>query len=109
MIKKWPVYIPPIGIITNISKGWSAYEAWLQKEQEASAKMEIDQLIEDLLNESLKYHDKYSSNVEDFISVDEETSKSYRRRLCKSRKARIQAKKSSKLSLFSRFHPGGKF
>jgi hypothetical protein len=42
-------YNPQISLLSNLSKGISAYEAWLQKEREEASKESIQQLTEDLL------------------------------------------------------------
>jgi hypothetical protein len=114
-------YDPNQGMLFNISKGVEAYEAWqveeslsqtLQDLQES--KEEVDDLALDEMWDDLKIQNR--KNLEDFLANKEEYQKgailfdkSYNRKLCKSRKARWNAKKSSRLSLFNRYHPGGKF
>ena len=103
-------YNPQISLLSNLSKGISAYDAGLQKEREEASKESIQQLTEDLLIGAEAYassvYTDYLANKEEYKA--ELSNKLYRRRLCRSRKARFQAKKMSKLSLFNKYHPGGK-
>ena len=120
-------YDPNEGMLSNISKGWKAYEAWLVEasikfdflnNQENSAyenyqsqerELALDKMISDIREESYKTYKDFLLNITDYKSNSETSFKSNKRRQNKSRKTRLASKKLSKLSLFGRYHPGGKY
>jgi uncharacterized protein (UPF0297 family) len=105
-------YNPQISLLSNLSKGISAYDARLQKEREEASKVSRQQIIDDLLKDSLTFYERFLSgkegSKEDYLSTAAASNRAQRRRLCRSRKARFHAKKMSNLSLFGNYHPGGK-
>jgi glycyl-tRNA synthetase alpha subunit len=96
----------------------STYNSYLTKEHLDDLALNIkyeDDLVLDQLWEDLNKQN--NKNFENFLSYKEECIKgsklfngrSYNRRLSKTRKSSSNSKKSSRLSLFNKYHPGGKY
>jgi hypothetical protein len=91
-------------LLLNLSKGISAYESWLEKEEEKASNLIIEQLIDDLKKESKNYYEDYLFNREEYRAScpggTESINSLYKKRISKSRKARLQSKKVSRFNLF---------
>jgi hypothetical protein len=78
-----------------------------KKVEEAAAKLAINELLDSFKKESLNFYKDYLLNREEYRAGAVAMNGSHKRRLCKSRKARFNAKKASKLNLFRGF-PGSR-
>jgi hypothetical protein len=101
-IKSWIKGQEESAFESNLSKEWdpTTYDSYLTKEHQED--LVLDQLWEDMKIQNIKNYEDFVSNKEEYRAGAEAFDRAHNRRLCKSRKARSQAKKASKLSLFNR-------
>jgi hypothetical protein len=109
------IILDQTGLITSLSKGISAYESWLEKEEENAANLALEELLDTYKKESLNFYEDYLLNKEEYLAGAKlfyklgrarviASSKSHSKRIRPTRLSRAKSRKGSRFSLFNRYN-----